>query len=64
MFIGVIVGTNVLLISANVDFFPNSVTDSFFNTSRPTKFIIHGFGSSCYRVWPKEMTLSFLAVVS
>ena len=45
-------------------FFLCSVVESHFNTSRETKFIIHGFGSSCSRVWPKEMRLSFLAVVS
>ena len=35
-----------------------------FNESVPLKVIVHGFGSSCHRVWPREMRLSFLAVVS
>ena len=35
-----------------------------FNKSVPLKVIVHGFGSSCHRVWPREMRLSFLAVVS
>ena len=40
-----------------------SVTESNFNASLPTKVIIHGFGSSCTKVWAREMRLSFLAVV-
>jgi len=39
-----------------------SVTTSHFNASSPTKVIIHGFGSSCDKIWPREMRLSFLAV--
>ena len=35
-----------------------------FNISAPLKIIVHGFGSGCQRVWPREMRLSFLAVVS
>ena len=42
----------------------SSVLESHFNVSLPTKFIIHGFGSSCSKVWPREMRLSFLHVVS
>ena len=41
-----------------------TVSNSFFNASSPTKVIIHGFGSSCDKVWAREMRLSFLAVVS
>jgi len=39
-----------------------TVSNSFFNASSPTKVIIHGFGSSCDKVWAREMRLSFLAV--
>ncbi|TRY75617.1 hypothetical protein TCAL_07503 [Tigriopus californicus] len=39
-----------------------SVQESNFNASNPLKIIIHGFGSGCNRVWPREMRLSFLAV--
>ena len=41
-----------------------SVLESSYNASLDTKIIIHGFGSSCNRVWPREMRLSFLAMVS
>ena len=41
-----------------------SVLESNYNASLNTKLIIHGFGSSCHRVWAREMRLSFLAVVS
>ena len=34
-----------------------------FNITVPLKIIVHGFGSSCYRVWTREMRLSLLAVV-
>jgi len=34
-----------------------------FNISAPLKVIIHGFGSSCQRVWPSEMRLALLTVV-
>ncbi|XP_040564250.1 pancreatic triacylglycerol lipase [Lepeophtheirus salmonis] len=40
----------------------SSVIESNFNVTCPVKFIIHGFGSSCSKVWPREMRLSFLAV--
>ena len=40
-----------------------TVSQSNFNASAPTKIIIHGFGSSCNKIWPREMRLSFLAVV-
>ncbi|XP_066937297.1 uncharacterized protein [Macrobrachium rosenbergii] len=33
----------------------STILDSHFNTSRPTKMLIHGFGSSCYSVWIREM---------
>jgi len=39
-----------------------TVSQSNFNASAPTKIIIHGFGSSCNKIWPREMRLSFLAV--
>ena len=39
-----------------------SITSSNFNVSNPTKIIIHGFGSSCTKIWPREMRLSFLQV--
>ena len=39
-----------------------TITSSNFNVSLPTKFIIHGFGSSCTKIWPREMRLSFLLV--
>lgn len=39
-----------------------TVSESHFNASSPTKIIIHGFGSSCDKIWPREMRLSFLAV--
>ena len=40
-----------------------TVKESNFNASAPTKIIIHGFGSSCFRVWTTEMRLKFLNVV-
>ena len=40
-----------------------SVQESNYNATLDTKIIIHGFGSSCNRVWAREMRLSFLAVV-
>ena len=39
-----------------------SITSSHFNVSLATKIIIHGFGSSCRKIWPREMRLSFLLV--
>ena len=32
-----------------------SISASNFNVSLPTKIIIHGFGSSCHKIWPREM---------
>ena len=32
-----------------------SISASNFNVSLPTKVIIHGFGSSCHKIWPREM---------
>ena len=40
-----------------------SILESNYNASLDTKLVIHGFGSSCNRVWAREMRLSFLAVV-
>jgi hypothetical protein len=40
-----------------------TVKESNFNVSASTKIIIHGFGSSCFRVWTTEMRLKFLNVV-
>jgi hypothetical protein len=34
-----------------------TVTESHFNASSATKIIIHGFGSSCDKIWPREMQL-------
>lgn len=34
------------------------------NASRPTKVIIHGFGSTCFRMWANEMREALLSVVS
>ena len=41
-----------------------AVVESNFNASLPIKIIIHGFGSTCLRLWAREMRVSFLAVVS
>jgi hypothetical protein len=41
-----------------------TVSQSHFNATSPTKVIIHGFGSSCDKIWAREMRLSFLLVVS
>jgi hypothetical protein len=35
-----------------------------FNASLPTKVIIHGFGSTCLRMWANEMRNALLSVVS
>ena len=40
----------------------SSISTSNFNVSLPSKIIIHGFGSSCKKIWPREMRLSFLLV--
>ena len=42
----------------------SAVAESNFNASLPVKIIIHGFGSTCLRLWAREMRVSFLAVVS
>ena len=41
-----------------------SVAGAPFNASLPTKVMIHGFGSSCTRVWAKEMREALIRVVS
>lgn len=35
-----------------------------FNSSAPTKIIVHGFGSSCSHVWVYEMRSALMSVVS
>lgn len=37
---------------------------SRFNASNPSKIIIHGFGSTCNRMWASEMRQALMAVVS
>jgi hypothetical protein len=34
------------------------------NASRPTKVIVHGFGSTCLRMWASEMRAALQSVVS
>ena len=41
-----------------------SILSSSFNASQPSKVMIHGFGSSCHRVWAKEMRTALISVVS
>ncbi|XP_037778198.1 uncharacterized protein LOC119574971 [Penaeus monodon] len=41
----------------------SSLLDSTFNVSRPTKMLIHGFGSSCYSVWIREMRVALLTMM-
>ena len=41
-----------------------SIMTSSFNASQPSKVMIHGFGSSCHRVWAKEMRTALISVVS
>jgi len=41
-----------------------ALEESTFNVSLPLRIIVHGFGSGCNRVWPREMRVSFLAVGS
>ena len=43
---------------------PGPLDISRFNGSLPTKVIIHGFGSSCNRVWAHEMREALLFTVS
>lgn len=38
--------------------------DRAFNSSIPTKVIVHGFGSNCDHVWVYEMRSALMAVVS
>ena len=41
----------------------SSILNSPYNNSLPTKVMIHGFGSSCQRVWAKEMRTALISVV-
>nr|CAD7204442.1 unnamed protein product [Timema douglasi] len=41
-----------------------AATPSAFNTTAPTKVIVHGFGSSCSHVWVYEMRSALMSVVS
>lgn len=41
-----------------------TVLESNYNASLDTKLIIHGFGSSCNRVWARDMRLALLEAVS
>ncbi|KAK8731852.1 hypothetical protein OTU49_007300, partial [Cherax quadricarinatus] len=41
----------------------STIFTSHFNTSRPTKLLIHGFGSSCHSVWIREMRVALLAMM-
>ena len=43
---------------------PGALEVGRFNGSLPTKVIIHGFGSSCNRVWAHEMREALLFTVS
>ena len=43
---------------------PGHLEVTQFNGSLPTKVIIHGFGSSCNRVWAHEMREALLFTVS
>ena len=40
-----------------------SMISSHFDPQKLTKVIIHGFGSSCYRVWVREMRVALLTMV-
>lgn len=46
----------------------NNITDAYdwakkhFNASRPTKVLVHGFGSSCHYVWVYEMRSALMSV--
>lgn len=42
----------------------STVVTSPYNASLPTKVMIHGFGSSCQRIWAKEMRTALISVVS
>ena len=41
-----------------------SIITSPFNATLPSKIMIHGFGSSCHRVWAREMRMALISVVS
>ncbi len=41
----------------------SSIHSSPFNASLPTKIMIHGFGSSCQRVWAKEMIRALIKII-
>ena len=40
-----------------------SILASAYNASLPTKVMVHGFGSSCQRIWAKEMRTALISVV-
>ncbi|XP_071547998.1 uncharacterized protein [Panulirus ornatus] len=40
-----------------------NILTSHFNASRPTKLLIHGFGSSCFSVWIREMRVAILTMM-
>ena len=42
----------------------STILTSPYNASLPTKVMIHGFGSSCQRIWAKEMRTALISVVS
>lgn len=42
----------------------STIMTSPYNASLPTKVMIHGFGSSCQRIWAKEMRTALISVVS
>ena len=42
----------------------SSIVSSAFNAFMPSKIMIHGFGSSCQRVWAREMRMALISVVS
>ena len=42
----------------------STIVTSPYNASLPTKVMIHGFGSSCQRIWAKEMRNALISVVS
>ncbi|XP_042857442.1 uncharacterized protein LOC122243795 [Penaeus japonicus] len=41
----------------------SSILNSNFNNSKPTKMLIHGFGSSCYSAWIREMRVALLTMM-
>lgn len=42
----------------------STILTSPYNATLPTKVMIHGFGSSCQRIWAKEMRTALISVVS